>query len=231
MHGSHTHGRGTDEKGTDGGRHDRLARRRGDGVAGRCRLAIRDRRSRVRAGDVGRPDLRRLGGELDRPRLGRVQGARDRRRQQDPGQATHDVGVVRRDDPGLLPRARQEPAAVRRLGLGRSDPRADPGPERRVAGQYGGAGTGFRFVLRGITRTVNARWHDMETPPTSSRQAGGCVGRWLVVLLVVGAATGVTIAVAQEPSDAPAPPAPTPTARAGPSAASRAALGSAAPAG
>ena len=32
------------------------------------------------------------------------------------------------------------------------------------------------------------------------------------MLLVVGAATGVTIAVAQEPSDAPAPPAPTPTA-------------------
>ena len=31
------------------------------------------------------------------------------------------------------------------------------------AGQYGGADTGFRFVLRGITRTVNARWHDMET--------------------------------------------------------------------
>ena len=31
------------------------------------------------------------------------------------------------------------------------------------AGQYGGADTGFRFVLRGTTRTINARWHDMET--------------------------------------------------------------------
>jgi pregnancy-associated plasma protein-A len=31
------------------------------------------------------------------------------------------------------------------------------------AGQYGGAATGFRFVLKGITRTVNARWHDMAT--------------------------------------------------------------------
>jgi hypothetical protein len=31
------------------------------------------------------------------------------------------------------------------------------------AGQYGGAATGFRFVLKGITRTVNARWHDMLT--------------------------------------------------------------------
>ena len=31
------------------------------------------------------------------------------------------------------------------------------------SGQYGGARTGFRFVLEGITRTINARWHDMET--------------------------------------------------------------------
>jgi membrane-bound lytic murein transglycosylase B len=38
------------------------------------------------------------------------------------------------------------------------------------------------------------------------------VGRWLVVLLAVGAVTGVTIAVAQEPSDPPASPSPTPTA-------------------
>ena len=38
------------------------------------------------------------------------------------------------------------------------------------------------------------------------------MGRWLVVLLVAGAATGVTIAVAQESPDAPTPPTPTPTA-------------------
>jgi membrane-bound lytic murein transglycosylase B len=38
------------------------------------------------------------------------------------------------------------------------------------------------------------------------------VGRWLVVLLVAGAATGVTIAVAQESPDAPTPLTPTPTA-------------------
>jgi hypothetical protein len=31
------------------------------------------------------------------------------------------------------------------------------------AGEYGGAATGFRFVLKGITRTINARWHDMAT--------------------------------------------------------------------
>jgi hypothetical protein len=31
------------------------------------------------------------------------------------------------------------------------------------AGEYGGAATGFRFVLKGITRTINARWHDMTT--------------------------------------------------------------------
>jgi Pregnancy-associated plasma protein-A len=28
---------------------------------------------------------------------------------------------------------------------------------------FAGANTGFRFVLRGTTRTINARWHDMET--------------------------------------------------------------------
>jgi Pregnancy-associated plasma protein-A len=31
------------------------------------------------------------------------------------------------------------------------------------AGQYGGTRTGFRFVLEGVTRTINARWHDMAT--------------------------------------------------------------------
>jgi len=31
------------------------------------------------------------------------------------------------------------------------------------AGAYGGADSGFRFELAGITRTVNARWHDMAT--------------------------------------------------------------------
>ena len=31
------------------------------------------------------------------------------------------------------------------------------------AGRYGGAGSGFRFALRGVTRTINARWHDMAT--------------------------------------------------------------------
>ena len=31
------------------------------------------------------------------------------------------------------------------------------------AGQYGGVATGFRFVLKGVTRTINARWHDMAT--------------------------------------------------------------------
>ena len=31
------------------------------------------------------------------------------------------------------------------------------------AGGYGGPDTGFRFELAGITRTVNARWHDMAT--------------------------------------------------------------------
>jgi hypothetical protein len=34
---------------------------------------------------------------------------------------------------------------------------------KAFAGGYGGAETGFRFELKGITRTINARWHDMAT--------------------------------------------------------------------
>jgi hypothetical protein len=34
---------------------------------------------------------------------------------------------------------------------------------RAFAAGYGGAATGFRFELKGITRTINARWHEMAT--------------------------------------------------------------------
>ena len=34
---------------------------------------------------------------------------------------------------------------------------------RAFAGGYGGAASGFRFELKAITRTINARWHEMAT--------------------------------------------------------------------